>query len=268
MVLIQRRSLILWFGAMMFTVLLISGCEQEKETAGETQEEILETVTSAEDALGESLAADPESTRSVPVPPTIPQSSPAPAEIAQIEPSEEVTGSDAVPEPPPAVTTPAANIQLEDAEAVSYESGEEIAAGRWTAAEKAQVTKTLEALPEEFRSGTSTILRAGRMADSEGAFVGLAVPDGGIYVGKGGPVVGTMIHEMTHKWEEKNLAVAKEWESTFSPETSVTSRGKVRATEDLAESVRIYVTKGAEMKAQDPERFTFIRDKIMKGRTF
>ena len=49
---------------------------------------------------------------------------------------------------------------------------------------------------------------------------------------------------------------------------SVSSYGNSHPREDMAESAREYFEHGASMKQKDPERYAFIKDKVMGGKEY
>ncbi len=83
----------------------------------------------------------------------------------------------------------------------------------------------------------------------------------------------TIVHEMTHCFQFKNMSVMNQWASTFwknsKPiKSSPTSYGNTNAYEDFAESVRLYVAYGKQLKAYDSTRYEFIRKYVMQGVEF
>jgi hypothetical protein len=84
---------------------------------------------------------------------------------------------------------------------------------------------------------------------------------------------GTTVHEMTHAFQNKNLAIERQWETQFwngnSPKSSsVSDYGNTNASEDMAESVREYWQNGAAMKSSQPERYQFVKQFVMGGKEY
>jgi len=83
----------------------------------------------------------------------------------------------------------------------------------------------------------------------------------------------TIVHEMTHCFQFSNMTVMNQWASSFwknnKPiKSSPTSYGNTNAYEDFAESVRLYVAYGKQLKSYDSTRYEFIKKYVMQGKEF
>ncbi|MBF0409005.1 MAG: hypothetical protein HQM10_16780 [Candidatus Riflebacteria bacterium] len=83
----------------------------------------------------------------------------------------------------------------------------------------------------------------------------------------------TMVHEMTHCFKNNNPKLLTDWETSFWKKDiplkpSVSDYGNSSPSEDMAESTAEYVINGSAMKADQPERYEFIKKNIMSGREY
>lgn len=83
----------------------------------------------------------------------------------------------------------------------------------------------------------------------------------------------TIVHEMTHCFQFSNMKVMNQWVTSFWKDnkpikSSPTTYGNTNAYEDFAESVRLYVANGQQLKAYDSSRYEFIKKFVMQGREF
>jgi hypothetical protein len=88
---------------------------------------------------------------------------------------------------------------------------------------------------------------------------------------------GTLVHEMTHCFQNTYPQVYQSWKNTFNCSSSPTGYGKTQPAEDMAESVRVYWSGGKIQNGKfisnggiqmDLDRYEFIKAHIMKGKEF
>lgn len=88
---------------------------------------------------------------------------------------------------------------------------------------------------------------------------------------------GTLVHEMTHCFQNTYPQVYNSWRSTFNCASSPTGYGKTQPAEDMAESVRVYWSGGSIRNGRfvsnsgvvmDMQRYEFIKTYIMKGKEY
>lgn len=143
----------------------------------------------------------------------------------------------------------------------------------WSKRQLEEANKVLATLPISFRSNTKTIQR-------DSVFMSKGVLG---YVKMGIPTVhlmnnacydktfqGTLVHEMTHTFQSNNQQLVTAWKNQFWSNgrprpSSVSSYGNSQPVEDFAESVREYWQNGASMKKNQPARYEFIRQYVMRG---
>jgi hypothetical protein len=151
---------------------------------------------------------------------------------------------------------------------------------KWSVKQLEATYKTLASLPPAFRKFTKNIQRDSSINPFSRVlgYVQMGIPtvhmmDASCYKGT---FEGTLVHEMVHCFQSSNPRVAQLWEQTFWPNgrnrparpPSPTSYGNTQPLEDMAESVRLYWSSGAAMKAQQPARYEFIKRYVMDGKTF
>jgi hypothetical protein len=88
---------------------------------------------------------------------------------------------------------------------------------------------------------------------------------------------GTLVHEMTHTFQNTYPQIYNSWKQSFNHASSPTSYGKTQPAEDMAESVRVYWSGGRISNGKfisnsgvqmDLARYEFIKTHIMKGKEF
>jgi outer membrane biosynthesis protein TonB len=88
---------------------------------------------------------------------------------------------------------------------------------------------------------------------------------------------GTLVHEMTHTFQNTYPQIAQRWYNTFDHRTSPTGYGATQPAEDMAESVRVYWQGGRIQNGRfvsnggttmDLERYEFIKNYIMDGEEY
>ncbi len=151
----------------------------------------------------------------------------------------------------------------------------------WRASELYNAIEIIAELPVPFRSCTKGLrrIKAGRNAEVAG-FVEMNVAPVVFLTNAGADyrgISGWLVHEMTHCFQMTHPDTIEAWEDNFwsgfaffsAPKTpSVTDYGNTSAKDDMAESVRKYVTLGKLMKESFPDRYEFIRVNIMAGIEF
>lgn len=176
------------------------------------------------------------------------------------------------PDPDP---TPATGIDGRKAEMKSkYKITAVDGTAQWTERQLEEANKVLATLPASFRTCTKEIKR---MVSYNGnsnvlGWVQMGIPTVHITNSacKEGTFQGTIVHEMTHTFQAKYPDVTNAWINQFWPNgrlksSSVSMYGNTQPVEDMAESVRAYWQSGDQMKRQYPDRYEFIKEKIMKG---
>ena len=108
-----------------------------------------------------------------------------------------------------------------------------------------------------------------------GAYDGkIRIPVGGLTtVQEAAGLLGILVHEMTHAFQNQHKDIEAAWKAQFwngkSPKSSsVSDYGNTIDYEDMAESVRVYYMEGPTMKANFPDRYEFIKTRIMGGKEF
>lgn len=159
----------------------------------------------------------------------------------------------------------------------------ENASSSWDMATMKKVNDLLGKLPSEFTGFTKQIQRIG--ASNLGAYVGGYVSSDAprVYMTDWGAKIdpaGVLAHEMGHNFHFANRSVMNAWQSQFwggrnayggsygQKSQSVSSYGNTNPMEDFAESVKHYILFPAQMKSQNPERYQFIKNNVMKGKEF
>ncbi|MFZ2955359.1 MAG: hypothetical protein WA705_00485 [Candidatus Ozemobacteraceae bacterium] len=151
----------------------------------------------------------------------------------------------------------------------------------WKASELNTANEVMADLPVIFRSATKGLVRVeSGSSDQVAGYVNMNEAPV-IYMTNAGAnykvFPGYLVHEMTHCFQMAQPKLLEAWEDTFwdsgffggSPKTpSVSAYGNSSAKEDMAESVRIYYMNGSSLKSSSPERYQFIKDKLMQGKEF
>ncbi|NLI77288.1 MAG: hypothetical protein GX442_12700 [Candidatus Riflebacteria bacterium] len=173
-------------------------------------------------------------------------------------------------------------IDPQNGNAGSFSDGMSMTAGTWSDKDLNDMKACLAKLPACFRDTfKGPLIKNGKItsSDSEGEIYGFYdYENKTLHVSQfcntdEGSIVPTLVHELTHAFQDKNPGVEKEWTTQFwngnSPKTSsVSDYGNTNAAEDMAESVREYYQNGASLKASDPTRYEFVKTKIMGGKEF
>ncbi len=156
----------------------------------------------------------------------------------------------------------------------------EIRGGKWEDRSIQALYDLLGALPESFRTCTKRVEICTSFDNPKTknptsilGYYDLSNQDMVIKSGTPQKVQSYAIHEMTHAFQRFNPQIGLDWLSTFWPEgrqatPSVSLYGNTNGMEDMAESVREYWDNGAHMAADHPERYAFVRDRIMGGVEF
>lgn len=148
-----------------------------------------------------------------------------------------------------------------------------IETGNTTMALLTTFRNTLETLPACFRRYTRTIANADHVYTPAGEDAGGQIDweTGVVYMSnRYDPSGYVLVHEMTHAFQMGREDVLREWQDTFwdgdTPRTpSPTDYGNSHVTEDMAESVATYWYNGPSLQSKDPQRYAFIKDRIMGG---
>ncbi|HBC74964.1 MAG: hypothetical protein A2008_06785 [Candidatus Wallbacteria bacterium GWC2_49_35] len=144
---------------------------------------------------------------------------------------------------------------------------------------------TLSKLPAKFYSCTKNIQRIS--TTSLGAGVGGYVNSGDpsrLYMtnlGVNYDLAGIIVHEMTHCFQfNGNYSTAMSWANQFwtarnsyngqwQPVSAPpTDYGRTNPLEDMAESVKLYVTSASTLKYKDSARYDFVKNYVMNGMEF
>jgi len=151
--------------------------------------------------------------------------------------------------------------------------GFSIAPGAWDSSELSKVHHVLSTLPASFRKETSELINSSSIRHGSDINGGLySYANGDIYISDESPdFEGSIVHEMTHARQEHHSPVMSDWQSQFwngsSPKTeSISDYGNSKPSEDMAECVKAYFRRGAELKAGFPDRYNFIKTRFMEGR--
>ncbi|MBF0544252.1 MAG: hypothetical protein HQM08_07460 [Candidatus Riflebacteria bacterium] len=149
---------------------------------------------------------------------------------------------------------------------------------KWTEAQLTIADKVFASLPNAFVKCTKTVQRdAVFMSPNVLGYVKMGIPTVHLLNSSVSyDFQGTLVHEMTHCFQASNSQIATAWQNKFWPSgqmagpkpPSVSSYGNTQPLEDMAESVRVYWNSGATMKAQQPDRYNFIKNNVMSGREF
>lgn len=152
--------------------------------------------------------------------------------------------------------------------------------GKWTLEEIRGVYETLQKMPPEFRRHTKVIQRDAESERAEG-YVTSYVPWKIHLCGTPYYIKETLVHEMTHCYQFANLHTTNEWNRQFfgsrigylsragkAKTSSVTEYGDTNSLEDSAESVREYFENPKIMKEKYPDRYEFVKTRIMGGVEF
>jgi hypothetical protein len=161
---------------------------------------------------------------------------------------------------------------------------------RWSVEELRVVYQVLQVLPHSFRSTSSRIIREGESEDGimgqatieldEGYAPDLTIFDAGAQSKH--DLIETLVHEMCHNFQGANPDITQDWADrfwngadAFSEPTSkpdqreyINERASINPIEDMAESVAIYFTNPDELREKLPEKYGYIREKIMNGVEF
>jgi len=153
--------------------------------------------------------------------------------------------------------------------------------GSWDAHELSMANEVMSTLPAFFRSATKGLRRVknergkgvmGYVAMNEAPIIHIT-EEGADYH----HFQPYLVHEMTHCFQMSHPDILDAWEETFwsgalfwaSPKKpSVTGYGSSNPKEDMAESVRMYWQSGSSLKSTHPDRYRFIKDRIMNGVEF
>jgi len=150
----------------------------------------------------------------------------------------------------------------------------------WTQSQMQMVYNVLKKLPATFRSASKEIRKAMPPHPGVLGYCSSRYPHRTNLCGERGTNAGTLVHEMTHNFQYTHPDIMNKWAKTFwGPRASMRSRGVPKSSsvsrygntnpaEDMAESVRVYVTYGKRMKQRYPERYEFIKKYIMNGVEF
>ncbi|MBF0410398.1 MAG: hypothetical protein HQM10_23830 [Candidatus Riflebacteria bacterium] len=153
-----------------------------------------------------------------------------------------------------------------------------ITPGTWNEEQVRNVEMLLEKLPTEFLISCKGIAVADR----------IDVPGGSVGGFSGDPFyilssttsnqrscAYVCVHEIAHNYTmEQRPEVLEAWKNQFwindnRPRTTPpTDYGCSNRFEDIAESVALYFVDGSSLKRKDPERYEFIRNRIMSGREY
>ncbi len=155
----------------------------------------------------------------------------------------------------------------------------------WALTNLRVIYNTLSKLPAKFYSCTKYLQRIS--TTSLGAGVGGYVNSGDpsrVYMtnlGVSYDLAGIVVHEMTHCFQfNGNYNVACAWTNQFwtarnsyngqwQPISAPpTEYGRTNPLEDMAESVKLYVTSASTLKYQDMQRYNFIKQYVMNGAEF
>lgn len=152
--------------------------------------------------------------------------------------------------------------------------------GKWTLEEIRGVYETLEKMPPDYRKHTKVIQRDAESDRAEG-YVTSYVPWKIHLCGTPYYIKETLVHEMMHCYQFANLHVTNDFNRQFfgsriaylgkggkAKTQSVTEYGDTNSLEDGAESVREYFENPKEMKAKYPDRYEFVKNRIMSGKEF
>jgi hypothetical protein len=152
--------------------------------------------------------------------------------------------------------------------------------GKWTLEEIRGVYETLQKMPPDFRKHTKVIQRDAESERAEG-YVTSYVPWKIHLCGTPYYIKETLVHEMTHCYQFANLHTTNDWNRQFfgsrigylsragkAKTSSVTEYGDTNSLEDSAESVREYFENPKIMKEKYPDRYEFVKTRIMSGVEF
>lgn len=142
--------------------------------------------------------------------------------------------------------------------------------GQWNSEKTKILEETLGKLPQGFLGNAKSFALQDRVYDAE---------DGSELLGIGGePIIlsnndddfaGTVVHELTHRFQGSNPDAMRLWAQTFWPNgvlksSSASDYGNTNPAEDMAESVRVFFQDPEKLKASDPERYEFVKNYIWK----
>ncbi len=155
----------------------------------------------------------------------------------------------------------------------------------WVLSSLRVVYNTLSKLPAKFYSCTKYLQRISTtsLGAGVGGYVNSADPSR-VYMtnlGVNYDLAGIVVHEMTHCFQfNGNYAVSAAWTAQFwSSRNSYsgqwqpvsappTDYGRTNPMEDMAESVKLYVTNASSLKYQNSERYEFVKKYVMNGAEF
>jgi len=152
--------------------------------------------------------------------------------------------------------------------------------GKWTVEELKGVYEALKKLPADFREHTKVIQRDAESQRAEG-YVTSFIPGTVHLCGTTYYVKETMVHEMMHCYQFANMHTTNDFNRQFfgnrigyiarggnAKTKSVTEYGDTNSLEDGAESVREYFENPTNMKKTNPDRYEFVKTRIMRDVEF
>lgn len=155
----------------------------------------------------------------------------------------------------------------------------------WALSSLRTVYNTLAKLPAKFYSCTKYLQRISTtsLGAGVGGYVNSADPSR-VYMtnlGVSYDLAGIVVHEMTHCFQfNGNYPVANAWANQFwtarnsyngqwQPVSAPpTDYGRTNPLEDMAESVKLYVTSASSLKYKDAARYEFVKNYVMNGVEF
>ncbi|MBF0410566.1 MAG: hypothetical protein HQM10_24685 [Candidatus Riflebacteria bacterium] len=146
----------------------------------------------------------------------------------------------------------------------------------WSLRQLQEANKVLATLPQKFLTSTKSIKRdAVFQSPNVLGYVQMGIPEVHMLNSScyQGTFQGTLVHEMTHCFQSENPQAYYDFKNTFwsggrQNSSSVSSYGNTQPIEDMAECVRMYWQAGSAMKARYPDRYEFIKNRVMDGKEF
>lgn len=133
----------------------------------------------------------------------------------------------------------------------------------------------LAILPDCFRKRTTQINHTSQGGNIAGY---VYIPETKVNLTRSTSRRGTLVHEMAHTWQGGNMKTTEDWAQQFwgtrsvrtgryqkNGRRSVSNYGNTNPLEDMAESVMHYVFYPDKMKTSHPDRYAFVKSKIMGG---
>ncbi len=155
----------------------------------------------------------------------------------------------------------------------------------WALSNLRVIYNTLLKIPAKFYSCTKYLQRISTtpLGAGVGGYVNSGDPSR-VYMttlGVNHDLAGIIVHEMTHCFQfNGNYGVANAWANQFwtarnsyngqwQPVSAPpTEYGKTNPLEDMAESVKLYVTSASNLKYKDMQRYNFVKQYVMNGVEF